>query len=427
MDQTRDNLLQLIVIRSAEVLNIRIDDSLLNEVMQTFFAQLAEKNKLMLALADEVFLSFELATGAIQINLCGNNLPLHIKPTWQTVMQILYKDNELRFGEDVDENRPLTINPEEIIKLYNEEAEEGEGKDRDDRQPRQAMSENCPKCGKYIPGSELERCPYCRTRLWTCPRCEQYINTDPEEIDDCPSCKRSMHHIECPECGGDVWIDSNKCGGCNETFEMGKCPECEKPLVLTENIDECPYIDCKSSIWTCPRCEQYINSDPDEVDECPSCHLSMHHVECQECGEEIWVDTHKCESCGETFEMSKCPDCEKPLVQADIEECPYCQSSLWICPSCGQYIDTDPEDAEEDSTCPHCHKSLVTFTCPECGADNSITTEQCRRCSHKFTTDKCPECEREIPAELEECPYCNEYITSTTCPHCGKPHYTAAE
>lgn len=122
---------------------------------------------------------------------------------------------------------------------------------------------------------------------------------------------------------------------------MGKCPHCDKPLLISENLnnEDCPY--CGNTLWVCPRCGEYLDEDPDDLDECPHCNKTLKIIECPECNRNIPADSAQCPDCDAVFEMGKCPDddCGKEfLVDDGISECPYCNTDVKvvICPHCGK-------------------------------------------------------------------------------------------
>lgn len=205
--------------------------------------------------------------------------------------------------------------------------------------PEVAKSRKCPNCRHKLTEDETEnkRCDECGEDFWACPRCDVFTREDPDEADQCPSCKKTYHQVDCPECRESVWIDESKCGNCGKELKIGKCLGCKKKFMISSDLDECPF--CQESLYICPRCDEYIDEDPDEMDRCPICQKSLAIVSCPQCQGDIFSDVEKCEHCGQSFRSGKCPyeDCRRVLIlSSEIEECPYCQNQIRHvkCPGC---------------------------------------------------------------------------------------------
>lgn len=169
-----------------------------------------------------------------------------------------------------------------------------------------------------------------------CPRCGAVISDDPEYLDECPVCKKTLEVVDCDNCNADVWVDARVCPECKTEFEMSKCPHCSKELIANA-FDACPY--CDADLYVCPVCGEYIDQDPQDAEFCPVCRKSMILIACPNCDEDIGADSEKCEECGYTFTLTKCPcdDCAKPLIASNaIGTCPYCDASIKYakCPDC---------------------------------------------------------------------------------------------
>jgi hypothetical protein len=177
-----------------------------------------------------------------------------------------------------------------------------------------------------------------KAKGYICPRCNAPIDEDPDDILNCPACEKLLTTISCPDCGKDIWADAKQCSECQKEFAMGNCPSCKKTLILTNDLNNCPF--CQEDLYTCPRCHKYINQDPSdyEVDSCPLCGQTLRVIDCPACDREIPPDGTKCE-CGAEFKVGKCPydDCKKNLILSkNIEECPYCDGAIILvkCPDC---------------------------------------------------------------------------------------------
>lgn len=210
------------------------------------------------------------------------------------------------------------------------------------------VSKKCPGCKHKLSKEEIENtsCDECGESFWVCPRCDALISENPDDIDSCPVCKKTYTSIDCPDCQEDVWVDEPKCSKCGKEFKISKCPNCKKKFIVSDDLSECPY--CDDSIYICPRCQEYIDSDPDDIDDCPVCKKTLVVIDCPNCSESIFADSTKCGSCKKEFKLGKCPEsqCKKPLVLAkDISECPYCQTNIQHakCPGCQEefYIETN--------------------------------------------------------------------------------------
>lgn len=231
---------------------------------------------------------------------------------------------------------PLVFHSDHVFNL--DQPEEVSVK-KETQKPEAAKSRRCPNCRHKVMEEEIEngRCEDCGEDFWICPRCDAVIGEDPDEADQCPSCKKTYHRVDCPECREGVWIDESKCGDCGKELKIGKCPGCKKRFVISSDLEECPF--CQENIYICPRCDEYIDEDPNEVDRCPVCQKSLATVSCPQCREDIFSDVEKCEHCDREFRLGKCPyeDCQKSLIiSADIGECPHCQNEVRHvkCPGC---------------------------------------------------------------------------------------------
>lgn len=183
---------------------------------------------------------------------------------------------------------------------------------------------------KYCPPAQPVVAQKEEVQTWTCPRCNQEIDVDPDddETDFCPKCQGSLWDMTCPQCGKDIWADSPKCPECQTELKMSKCPNCGKRIFVTEYGDDCPY--CEETLWICPRCQQYLNEDPDEVDECPECHQTLVTYTCPKCRhEDIFIDQQVCPGCCENLQFEACPECGKS-IPSGLDECPYCDEGLTI-------------------------------------------------------------------------------------------------
>lgn len=210
------------------------------------------------------------------------------------------------------------------------------------------VSKKCPNCKHKLSEEEIGNtsCDECDKSFWTCPRCDDLISEDPNDIDSCPVCKKTYTSIDCPDCQEDIWVDESKCPKCGKEFKISKCPNCKKKFIVSEDLNECPY--CDDSIYICPRCQEYIDSNPNDIDECPVCKKTLIVIDCPNCSESIFPDSTKCGNCKKEFKLGKCPEsqCKKSLVLSeDISECPYCQTNIQHvkCPGCQEefYIETN--------------------------------------------------------------------------------------
>ncbi len=181
-------------------------------------------------------------------------------------------------------------------------------------------------------------------QTWTCPRCQQEIGEDPDadDSDMCPICKKSFWNMTCPHCGKDIWADSEVCSECQEPLTVSKCHNCGRQIFVSQYEDNCPY--CDADLWICPRCNQYIDTDPEPDDfqgeyKCPQCDQLLVHYDCPKCGQsEIFIDQDTCPGCNEKLLFEPCPDCGEK-IPSGLEQCPYCNEDL------------------STTECPHCQKT----------------------------------------------------------------------
>ncbi|MEI6378784.1 MAG: hypothetical protein WCO55_03925 [Candidatus Falkowbacteria bacterium] len=288
---------------------------------------------------------------------------------------------------------------------------------------------NCPHCNHRLTAEEVadECCSKCEEYFYVCPRCSVLLKEDPDDLEECPKCHKTYLHIDCPSnnCQAEVWIDAKHCPECKKTFERQPCPSCEKPIIFSESQEECPH--CGNTLYICPRCHCYIDEDPDDVEECPKCHKTLRITDCpgNHCRADVYADATECPECHMPFDLKPCPSCEKPIIFSEnLDECPYCDTTLYICPFCHEYIDEDPDDADE---CPKCKASLRQMDCPNCGDTIFADYKSCPACHTEFDFIKCPVlgCEEMIilHQDVESCPHCDFDITYTKCPHCDKAYY----
>jgi hypothetical protein len=220
---------------------------------------------------------------------------------------------------------------------------------KDAEKPVLAKPKKCPNCGHKVSEKEIDdgSCDKCGENFWICPRCDALIDEDPDDnTEKCPICEKTFAKVICPSCKKDIWVDESKCPECGEDLKTSKCPGCDKRFIVSDDLEECPY--CGETIYICPRCNEYLDEDPDDIVLCPLCEKSLSEVNCPKCHREIFSDAKKCEHCGKEFKLAQCPynDCEKPLIPSeDIDECPHCQNSIKYikCPSCKEefYIEGD--------------------------------------------------------------------------------------
>jgi hypothetical protein len=205
-----------------------------------------------------------------------------------------------------------------------------------------AKPKKCPNCGHKVSENEISSgyCNDCEENFWVCPRCGDLIDKDPDdEGESCPSCKKIFATVKCKKCKKDIWIDESKCPECGENLKISKRLNCDKKLIVSEDLDECPY--CQETIYICPRCNEYLDRDPDDMDSCPLCKKSLAEVDCPKCREEIFSDAERCGHCGKEFKLTNCPydDCKKSLIPSDnITDCPHCQGDIKYvkCPDCSK-------------------------------------------------------------------------------------------
>lgn len=191
----------------------------------------------------------------------------------------------------------------------------------------------CPNCDmETTKVSSNECCSGCDTNLYLCPRCNEFVSEDPDESTSCEKCKQSLCKVECPNCNEEIWSDSAKCPECNTEFTLSQCPHCDEKLIPIAGIGECPY--CRENIYLCPRCQQYIEDDPDDTDSCPKCEKTLKTFEC-ECGQDLFIDTETCPHCHEEILHENCPGCEED-IPSELDTCPRCGDDLEIteCPRC---------------------------------------------------------------------------------------------
>lgn len=205
-----------------------------------------------------------------------------------------------------------------------------------------------------------------------------------------------------------------------------KCPNCEHKL-SKEEIENTSCDECGNNFWVCPRCDALISEDPGEAESCPICKRTYTSISCPDCPGDVWVDEPKCPKCGKEFKISKCPNCrEKFIVSDDLSACPYCGDSIYICPRCQEYIDSDPDDDDTDS-CPVCKKTLVKIDCPNCSQSIFPDSANCENCKKEFRLGKCPESQCGEPIilseDITECPYCQTDIKFARCPKCQEEFY----
>ncbi len=211
----------------------------------------------------------------------------------------------------------------------------------------QIIPKKCPSCKHKLSKDEIENgfCDECGESFWVCSRCDALISEDPSDIDSCPVCKKTYEVITCPDCQEDVWIDEAKCSKCGKEFKISKCPGCRKKFVVSDDLNECPY--CQSDIYICPRCQEYIDEDPNDADSCPVCKKTLVVIDCPNCQRnDIYPDSEKCERCGKEFKVGKCPysDCGKPLIlSGNFNTCPYCDNDIQYvsCPNCQEEFYTE--------------------------------------------------------------------------------------
>jgi len=280
----------------------------------------------------------------------------------------------------------------------------------------------CPNCDeRLVPDDGQLYCEECEEHRFVCLHCQEVqLEVPADEYGKCEDCGKSFIKIECPKCSQKIWPDEIECPHCHEEFELNECPICDNDLIKGLELDCCPY--CGEDIYPCPRCGEHFESDPvDEGNCCNDCEQAYVKIKCPNCEKDIYADEQECPHCKQNLETHECPECGRALVVSDkLDECPICDSTIYICPRCHQYINEDPD---ENIECPACVKTFLTHTCEHCDEEIYIDLNICPHCEQKIALEECPNCEEEIPSGLDECPHCDASLESTQCPHCSKTHY----
>lgn len=300
-----------------------------------------EKNQLVVKVGDSHLVFRPYIEDKIKVGL-DSQISFSEKERWQSQMKNIGYDcfNFSTFG--------AVLASDKVFDLITAGEEQAEVEEAEEQRPLPAKVKKCPNCQHKLSKSEVENgvCDECDESFWECPRCHVLTNDDPDDVETCPSCGKTYAKIECPECGEDIWADEVKCPECGKDLVLSKCPDCAKLLIVSDNLDECPY--CGETLYICPRCHQYINEDPDDSnDSCPLCHKTLIVIDCPNCGESIPPDSEECPNCHIKFKLGRCPndDCGKAIIiSEDINECPYCESTIQhvVCPHCAQGFYVEP-------------------------------------------------------------------------------------
>ena len=101
---------------------------------------------------------------------------------------------------------------------------------------------NCPHCNHRLTVEEMsdECCSKCEEYFWACPRCSALLKEDPDDLEECPKCRKTLLRMDCPNdhCHTEVWIDAKQCPDCRTVFKRQPCPHCEKPIIFSESQEE---------------------------------------------------------------------------------------------------------------------------------------------------------------------------------------------
>lgn len=314
--------------------------------------------KITFQLAEKEFLRVSKYVGErLQVQIVLDDYAL--KRTWEQRMSPLFQEFSIStFGflatDDhiVDlrtkEGRPMVQNPvlaatvEDERALVAEVFAEVASKSAEplsqaivEPQPTHKAELKCPHCNREIDEDDVEQeqCRYCDEQFWQCPRCSALLTEEPDGLDECPHCHLTYAKLDCPECNESVYADATKCGECGNELKLDACPHCERVLILSKELGQCPYNDCEEYIYICPRCDHYIDVDPEDSDtlECLRCHGTLIFIECPECNADILADATQCSRCQAKFEHEPCPngECGKPIiVHKYIDDCPYCEADI---------------------------------------------------------------------------------------------------
>ncbi|MDO8659966.1 MAG: hypothetical protein Q7K54_05220 [Candidatus Parcubacteria bacterium] len=262
-----------------------------------------EQNRgLGLKLADGFFIIFSdgIIGNSVKVKLCALAKTFSEKREWEQQMKTMFSTAGFDFTSSGlapsekfmdlmkgDEEQGEVITPEPSFIQSTHSQEESKPEPQPPRktvvlEKKQKTINECPRCNKKITSDEKENmhCDGCDEDFWLCPRCNQYITEDPDDSDTekCPKCDKTLRTVECPECKKDIFADLTQCPECNAVFTMGKCPHCNEDILVSENLsgEDCPY--CNNNIWLCPRCNQYLDEDPDDLTECPKCEKILEKV-----------------------------------------------------------------------------------------------------------------------------------------------------
>jgi len=392
-----------------------------------------QHDKLVINLGPDFYLVFSMHGMLKKINVylvCAANITT--KRDWEKSLRE-FQDNfyPSYLGGDFTPGDPCVdltgertaSDSEEVDDVASEE--DLQGYNNDDHHgglPKNSKTYFCPNCAKQLVDDNGQLyCEECEEYRFVCPHCQEVQLEVPEDnYGKCEDCGKSFYKIECPKCSTKILPDEIECPHCHEEFELNECPHCSGDLIKGINPDCCPY--CGEDIYPCPRCGEHFESDPvDENNYCSECEQAYAKIKCPQCKEEIYADEATCPHCNQKLETDECPDCSRVLVVSDkLDECPFCDITLYICPRCHQYISEDPDDIDE---CPYCEETLKKHTCDKCGEEIPVDSEICPHCGEEISLEDCPYCEKKIPCGLDECPYCEASLEITQCPHCSKTHY----
>ncbi|MFH1667471.1 MAG: hypothetical protein ABH884_00400 [Candidatus Komeilibacteria bacterium] len=374
MNEEQCQLIARIAERSIEIFELNADlgsDSLLT-LIENNADLLTQGNDLVLAIGDEIYLAFKIQTSNLRVELSILRGSTHnnfvAKNNWEKVIHAEFTTiNVSKYGPLII-NNAITLDSSSLAQFssnedkssnlfeetitFEEEADESQNnKDHIEQpkavhEPTEGEKKTCPHCHRIMTESDLDDCPFCEETIFTCPRCQQYIENDPAALYECPNCDKSLTEQYCPHCGesDNVFTDLEVCSHCGKELKHSKCPHCEKMLIFNDDQEECPF--CEETIFTCPRCQQYIENDPDDLNECPNCDKSLTEQYCPHCGENdnVFTDLEVCPHCGKELKHSKCPYCEKMLIFSEaVHECPSCQMDLnhATCPDCDKHFYTE--------------------------------------------------------------------------------------